>query len=108
MIVCSCLCITDGDIERALREILSQPDAPLLTPGVVYRHLEKRMVCCGCSTLAVSTIYEKFAKLVDLGFPLFASATFATDDAQGGSRCDGHNSGQIVAIPGKVIVPGGN
>ena len=76
MIVCSCLCITDGDIEHALREILSQPDAPLLTPGVVYRHLEKRMVCCGCSTLAASTIYEKFAKLAELGFPPSTSATF--------------------------------
>jgi len=34
------------------------------------------MVCCGCSTLAASTIYEKFAKLVDLGFLPSTSATF--------------------------------
>jgi hypothetical protein len=59
MIVCSCLVITDADIERALLEILSQPEAPLPTPGVVYRHLEKKMICCGCSPLAVSTIYQR-------------------------------------------------
>ena len=67
MIVCSCLVITDEDIERALLEILSQPEAPLPTPGVVYRHLEKKMVCCGCSPLAVSTIYQKIDELADRG-----------------------------------------
>ena len=41
MIVCSCLAITDADIEQALVEILSLPDAPLPTPGAVYRHLRK-------------------------------------------------------------------
>jgi hypothetical protein len=49
MIVCSCAAISDADIEQALVEIMSQPGAPLPTPGVVYRHLDKRMVCCGCS-----------------------------------------------------------
>ena len=39
MIVCSCSVISDTDIEQALVEIMSQPDAPLPTPGVVYRHL---------------------------------------------------------------------
>jgi len=67
MIVCSCLVISDSDIEAALVEILSQPDAPLPTPGVVYRHLSKRMVCCGCSPLAVSTIYEKIDQLAAKG-----------------------------------------
>ena len=67
MIVCSCLAITDEDIEQALVEILSQPDAPLPTPGVVYRHLRKKMVCCGCSPLAVSTIYEKIDQLAEKG-----------------------------------------
>jgi hypothetical protein len=67
MIVCSCLVITDEDIERALFEILSRPEAPLPTPGVVYRHLEKKMVCCGCSPLAVSTIYQKIDGLADKG-----------------------------------------
>ena len=42
MIVCSCAAITDADIEQALVEILSLPEAPLPTPGVVYRHLRRR------------------------------------------------------------------
>lgn len=67
MIICSCAAISDADIERALVEILSQPSAPLPTPGVVYRHLEKRMICCGCSPLAVSTIYQKIDELAEKG-----------------------------------------
>src|SRR6516165_606672 len=67
MIVCSCLIITDDQIEQALLEILRCPDAPLPTPGVVYRHLAKRMVCCGCSPLAVSTIYRKIDELAERG-----------------------------------------
>jgi hypothetical protein len=67
MIVCSCHVISDGDIEHALVEIMSMPDAPLPTPGVVYRHLSKKMVCCGCSPLAVSTIYEKIDQLAARG-----------------------------------------
>jgi hypothetical protein len=67
MIVCSCAVISDADIEQALVEILSLPDAPLPTPGVVYRHLRKKMVCCGCSPLAVSTIYQKIDELAQKG-----------------------------------------
>jgi len=67
MIVCSCLVITDAQIEQALLELLSRPDAPLPTPGVVYRHLAKKMVCCGCSPLAVSTIYGKIDELAERG-----------------------------------------
>lgn len=67
MIVCSCQVITDADIETALVEILSQPNAPLPTPGVVYRHLAKKMVCCSCSPLAVSTIYQKIDELAEKG-----------------------------------------
>ena len=67
MIVCSCPVITDKDIEEALVEIMSQPDAPLPTPGVVYQHLSKKMVCCGCAPLAVSTIYEKIDQLAERG-----------------------------------------
>jgi hypothetical protein len=67
VIVCSCLVISDAEIEQALVEIMSQPDAPLPTPGIVYRHLQKRMVCCGCAPLAVSTIYQKIDELADKG-----------------------------------------
>lgn len=63
MIVCSCTVISDRDIEVALVEILSQPNAPIPTPGVVYRHLAKRMNCCGCAPFAVETIYDKVGEL---------------------------------------------
>lgn len=63
MIVCSCTVISDRDIEGALIEILNQPNAPIPTPGVVYRHLQKRMNCCGCAPLAVETIYDKVDEL---------------------------------------------
>jgi len=67
MIVCSCSAISDSDIEQALVEIMSQPGAPLPTPGVVYRHLQKKMICCGCAPLAVSTIYQKIDELAEQG-----------------------------------------
>src|SRR5262245_36312241 len=67
MIVCSCAVITDKDIEEALIEILSLPEAPLPTPGVAYQHSSKKMVCCGCAPLAVSTIYEQLDQLAERG-----------------------------------------
>ncbi len=63
MIICSCAVISDHDIELAVLDIMSQPDAPLPTPGVVYRHLQKKMNCCSCAPLAVETIYEKMDML---------------------------------------------
>lgn len=59
--------ISDRDLEQAVLEIMSSPDAPLLTPGVVYRHLQKRMNCCGCAPLAIETIYAKLAELEAAG-----------------------------------------
>src|SRR5262245_2333470 len=79
VIVCSCAVISDAEIEQALVEILSLPDAPLPTPGVVYRHLQKKMVCCGCSPLAVSTIYQKIDELAERGL----ACPYACADAQG-------------------------
>jgi len=67
MIVCSCQVISDKDIEQALVAILRQSDAPLPTPGVVYRHLAKQMVCCSCSPLAVRMIYETIDRLAARG-----------------------------------------
>jgi BFD-like [2Fe-2S] binding domain len=63
MIICSCAVITDKDLEQAVLEIMSQPDAPLPTPGVVYRHLQKKMNCCSCAPLAANTIYAKMEEL---------------------------------------------
>ena len=71
--------ISDADIEQALVEILSLPDAPLPTPGVVYRHLEKKMVCCGCAPLAVTTIYQKIDELAEKGL----ACPYACASAQG-------------------------
>ena len=63
MLVCSCAVISDHEIETALLEIMSGPDPTLPTPGVVWRHLSKRMDCCGCAPLAVETIYAKLDEL---------------------------------------------
>jgi hypothetical protein len=79
VIVCSCAVISDAEIEQALVEILSLPDAPLPTPGVVYRQLQKKMVCCGCSPLAVSTIYQKIDELAQKGL----ACPYACKSAQG-------------------------
>jgi BFD-like [2Fe-2S] binding domain len=91
MIVCSCAAITDHDIEQALVEILSLPEAPLPTPGVVYRQLRKKMVCCGCSPVAVSTIYEKIDQLAAKG----VVCPYACACAQGRLlRCAGDSPAQ--------------
>jgi hypothetical protein len=63
MILCSCTVITDAHIEAALVDILSQPNAPLPTPGLVFRHLSKKMNCCGCAPLVVTRIYEIVERL---------------------------------------------
>lgn len=67
MIVCSCAVITDRDLEQAVLEVMSQPNAPLPTPGVIYRHLQKKMQCCGCAPLAADTIYAKMEELERAG-----------------------------------------
>jgi bacterioferritin-associated ferredoxin len=82
MIVCSCQVISDKDIEQALVAILREPHAPLPTPGVVYRHLAKKMVCCSCSPLAVRTIYEKIDRLAARG----VVCPYSCENAQGRLR----------------------
>ena len=67
MIVCSCQQVSDLDIELALLDILNQPEAPIPTPGVVYRTMQKRMNCCGCAPLAVDVIYAKLESLEKKG-----------------------------------------
>jgi len=79
MIVCSCAVITDRDIELALLEIMGKPNAPLPTPGVVCRHLSKRMDCCCCAALAVETIYEKLDLLEAQGLICPCACTTAKD-----------------------------
>ena len=76
MIVCSCTLICDRDIEQALIEVLSLPNAPIPTPGIIFRQLKKRMNCCGCAPLAVETIYNKVEELERKG--LVAASVCAT------------------------------
>jgi hypothetical protein len=63
VIVCSCAVISDRDIELAVCEIMSAEPGLLPTPGVVFRHLSKKMNCCRCAPVAVSTIYAAMDRL---------------------------------------------
>ena len=63
MIVCSCNVISDADIEAVLLDVMNRPDAPVPTPGLVFREMQKRMSCCGCAPLAVSVIYQRLEAL---------------------------------------------
>lgn len=99
VIICSCSVISDRDIEAALVEILSQPNAPLPTPGVVYRHMSKSMACCGCAPLAVSTIYTLVEKLEREG-RVSADACKLTKSRlmRLDRRCSGRNQGRAALI----------
>jgi hypothetical protein len=63
VIVCSCAVISDRDIDRAVIEIMSMGSSLLPTPGVVFRHLSKKMNCCGCAPVAVAAIYAAMDRL---------------------------------------------
>ena len=63
MIVCQCAVISDRDIELAVSEIMSSGPGLLPTPGVVFRHLSKKMNCCTCAPVAVTVIYAAMDKL---------------------------------------------
>ena len=97
MIVCSCAVVSDADIEAVLVELLREPNAPLPTPGLVYKRLAKKMTCCGCAPLAVSTIYEKIDKLAHLGI----LAPYACTHAQGRIlRTAGPSARRLIARRG--------
>jgi hypothetical protein len=55
--------ISERDIEAAVIGIMSAPNAPIPTPGVVFRYLNKRMNCCTCAPVAVATIYAAMDRL---------------------------------------------
>lgn len=63
MIVCSCAVVSTRDIDRAVAEIMSSGPGLIPTPGVVFRHLKKRMICCGCAPVTVNAIYEAMDRL---------------------------------------------
>ena len=77
MIVCHCNVITDADIGRALLYLLNLPDAPIPTPGLVYRTLNQRFNCFSCAPLAVETIYSAMERLEKQGLicPYRSAAT---------------------------------
>jgi hypothetical protein len=111
MIVCSCQVITDAEIELALVGILSEPNAPLPTPGVVYRRLAKRMVCCGCSPLAVRTIYEKIDQLAAKGVVCPYACAQARGrlgkgtPAKAAQRAAGRQTGRSSALSSALSTP---
>lgn len=63
MIICSCAVISDRDIELAVSEIMSASPGLLPTPGVVFRHLNKKMSCCRCAPVTVAAIYTAMDRL---------------------------------------------
>ncbi|MBA2126848.1 hypothetical protein DLM45_11550 [Hyphomicrobium methylovorum] len=63
MIVCSCAVISNRDIELAVAEIMGSDPGLLPTPGVVFRHLNKKMNCCRCAPVTVSCIYSAMDRL---------------------------------------------
>ena len=65
MIVCSCAVISDRDIELAVSEIMALGPGLLPTPGVVFRHLNKKMNCCTCAPVAVAAIYAAMDRLAE-------------------------------------------
>lgn len=77
MIVCHCNVISDGDIGRALLYLLNLPDAPVPTPGLVYRTLRHRFKCCSCAPIAVEVIYAAMERLEKQGLicPYRSAAT---------------------------------
>lgn len=48
MIACQCNVITTKDIHAAMDAIWAEDPLRVLTPGLVFRRLEKRGQCCGC------------------------------------------------------------
>ncbi len=77
MIVCHCNVISDADIGRALLYLLNLPEAPIPTPGLVFRTLNHRFNCCTCAPVAVETIYAAMERLEKQGLicPYRSAAT---------------------------------
>jgi hypothetical protein len=63
VIICQCAVISDRDIDVAVSEIMSMGEALLPTPGVVFRHLNKKMNCCTCAAVTVAAIYASMDRL---------------------------------------------
>jgi hypothetical protein len=109
MIVCSCNAITSSDISAALLYILNAPEPQIPTPGLVYRQLGKKMVCCGCAPLAVETIYARMEGLERKGLVcpyrcaaarvrLRAQRSATQGQPQAACRCEGGSCDAFARI----------
>lgn len=56
MIVCHCQHITDRDIHAAIDWMRAADPDTLITPGKIYRALDKRADCGGCMPLFLATM----------------------------------------------------
>lgn len=56
MIVCHCQHITDRDIHAAIDWMRAADPYTLITPGKIYRALDKRADCGGCMPLFLATM----------------------------------------------------
>ncbi|MEZ5829073.1 MAG: (2Fe-2S)-binding protein [Hyphomicrobiales bacterium] len=51
MIVCSCSMITAKDVEDAIHALRTRDPFVVLTPGLIYREMNKRPSCGSCLPL---------------------------------------------------------
>lgn len=56
MIICSCSCVTDGDIRDTIAWMRASDPYVLITPGKIFRALGKAAECGGCIRLFVETM----------------------------------------------------
>lgn len=59
MIVCHCNVLTKATINEAIDSLVDDDPYQLITPGLVYRRLQKRGKCCGCFPQVVDLIVQR-------------------------------------------------
>ncbi|ADO42116.1 (2Fe-2S)-binding protein [Ketogulonicigenium vulgare] len=88
MIVCSCLGITDKDINAAVDWMRASDAHTLITPGKVYRALGKSADCGSCLPLFLSTMRQN-ANL-EIPMQLRGLGRVKTQDLQDEGRRESH------------------
>lgn len=68
MIVCHCQSISDHDIHAAINWMRTADAQTVITPGKVYRALQKRAECGGCLPLFLNTMKSNENHKVPTGF----------------------------------------
>lgn len=56
MIICSCQCISDREINAAIDWMRAADPETLITPGKIYHALGKKADCGGCMPLFLQTM----------------------------------------------------